>query len=106
MLKCRCALNLNSHDNFSVRHPGIIWPIGDAKPIWAEGSTNTTRAKWGIFRVLYYALCLLTSIDHWHNHAPCSGVQYPLEPLDTIGRDAHDGGTGSGIGNGCNHISH
>ena len=41
MLQSLSALNLDGHDNFIVRHLGIVVPIGDAEPVGAESAADT-----------------------------------------------------------------
>src|SRR5260370_9044798 len=106
ILERLCTLNLDGHDSFIVRRPRIIWPVSDAKPVRAESPADTATARRRILPVLYHPLPLFTPIDHRTPYPPCSCVQRPLEPLDAIPRNTHDGSTGPGIGNGRNHISH
>src|SRR2546423_13232592 len=101
-----CTLNLDDHDNFIIRHPCITRPIGDAKPIRAESSADTTRTGRRIFCELYGALRLFTSIDHRDNDAPCPGVQLPLEPFDATGRESYYMGIGSCDGGCRDHNMH
>src|SRR6266704_2287840 len=106
ILERLCTLNLDSHNSFIVRCPRIIWPVGDAEPVRAESPADTATAGRRILRVLYHPLRLFTRIDHRDYYAPCPCVQRPLEPLDAIPRNTHDGSTGPCIGDGRNHICH
>src|SRR5215469_13279037 len=100
------TLDLNGHDNFIIRHPRIIRPIGDAEPVGTERAADTARTKRRIFCVFHNSLRLFAGIDHRDYYTPCSGVQSPLVPLDAIPRNTHDGCAGTGISDSGNHIGH
>src|SRR5260370_40303551 len=92
-------------DNFIIRHPRVIRPIGDAEPVGAERAAETARTKRRILRVFHNSLRLFSGIDHPNYYTPCSSVQTPLVPLDASTRNTHDGCAGTGISDGGNPSS-